>query len=458
VARAAAGERHPARQRLLRRRDLRPRRPGDAQPLAAGGDRLPRLLRAGAVDRGGDAGDRAARGNRDPGDPRAAGGAGRSSTRDSALNGRRRDRPLLPCADAIRQQRSPAALSGPGRGAPANRGPSARVSRAVAGWRRRASAIPDAALRRAALTALNTKRGHTDGAALFAALPRARDRTLLDLLVAYELIWDYLDTVHEAAPTESNGRRLHLALVDALDPRRPLSDWYEHHTARDDGGYLRDLVEACRRGCTSLPSFSLVQELLATEAWRAQVLALNHLTDLEERDAALRAWAREEFPGEEPLAWFELSGAASASLVVHALLAVAADPAARAADAIEVRDAYWPWISLATTMLDSWVDRTEDDANGDHSYVAHYPDERRALERIEESLVESAARARRLPNGHRHAIVVAGMTAMYLTKDSVRTREPDRTTRRLLAAGGTLPRLLHPILRIWRLRYGQRAA
>lgn len=313
-------------------------------------------------------------------------------------------------------------------------------------------------MRSAALTALDTKRGHTDGAALFAALPRARDRTLLELLVAYEIIWDYLDTVHESAPDERNGRQLHLALVDALDPRRPLSEWYEHHTVSDDGGYLRDLVVACRRGCASLPSFSLVREMLAVEAWRAQVLALNHLVDAEQRDAALRAWARAEFPGEKRLAWFELSGAASASLVVHALLAVAADPGARQADARTVRDAYWPWISLATTMLDSYVDRAEDTANGNHSYVAHYQDERRAVERIENSIVESATRAMRLPNRHRHAVILAGMIAMYLSKDSVRAHERNRSAQRLLAAGGTLPRLLHPILRIWRVRYGQQAA
>lgn len=333
-----------------------------------------------------------------------------------------------------------------------------RISKEAARWRRQASGIPDAALRRAALTALDTKRGHTDGAALFATLPRARDRTLLDLLVAYEIIWDYLDTVHESAPDERNGRQLHLALVDALDSRRPLSEWYEHHTASDDGGYLRDLVVACRRGCASLPSFPVVREMLATEAWRAQVLALNHLADPEQRDAALRAWAWEEFPGEERLAWFELSGAASASLVVHALLAVAADPDARSADALTVRDAYWPWISLATTMLDSYVDRAEDAANDNHSYVAHYPDERRAVERIETSIVEAAARVMRLPNRHRHAVILAGMIAMYLSKDSVRAHEWNRSAQRLLAAGGTLPRRLHPILRIWRVRYGQQAA
>lgn len=332
------------------------------------------------------------------------------------------------------------------------------VSAQASRWRQRAQAIPDAGLREAALGALDTKRGHTDGAALFAILPRARNRALLDLLVAYEIIWDYLDTVHESAPIERNGRRLHLALVDALDVERPTSDWFEHHPAGDDGGYLRDLVEACRASCARLPSFEVVRGMLAAEAWHAQVLALNHLEEPADRDAALQAWAREQFPDEASLSWFELSGAASASLVVHALLALAADPDASADDAIAVRAAYWPWISLATTMLDSWVDRAEDAASGNHSYVAHYGDERQAVERIALSIGEAATRAILLPNGRRHAVVVACMVAMYLSKDSVRTPEAKIAAMRLRAAGGALPRRLGPILRLWRIRYGQQSA
>ena len=57
--------------------------------------------------------------------------------------------------------------------------------------------IPDAAIRQDALSALDRKRGQTDGAALFSILPRARDASLLRLLVAYQIIWDFLDSVHE---------------------------------------------------------------------------------------------------------------------------------------------------------------------------------------------------------------------------------------------------------------------
>jgi hypothetical protein len=44
-------------------------------------------------------------------------------------------------------------------------------------------------------------------------------------------------------------------LTDALDVDRPLSDYYLHHRARHDGGYLAALVAACREGCRGLPGY-----------------------------------------------------------------------------------------------------------------------------------------------------------------------------------------------------------
>ena len=88
--------------------------------------------------------------------------------------------------------------------------------------------IPDAPIREDALNSIERKRGHTDGAALFWILPRHRDLNLLRLLVAYEIIWDFLDSANERAARAgpANGRQLHLALIEALDPVAPISDYY----------------------------------------------------------------------------------------------------------------------------------------------------------------------------------------------------------------------------------------
>lgn len=331
-----------------------------------------------------------------------------------------------------------------------------QASRALASWRSRAALIPEPTLRRTALDALATKRGHADGAALFSVLA-PRDRRLVDALIAFQTIWDALDSIHELAPDEPNGRQLHLAVVDAFDLSSQPRDYYRHHPLGADGGYIRDLVTACRGAMATMPSYASVLGAVRPHLLSTDALALNHL-EPDARDTALRAWAPVHFADDRELVWFERSAAASASLVQLALIAAASRPATTRDDAVVVRDVYWPWPSLAATLLDSYVDQLDDEMSGSHSYVRHYPSPDVAVDRIEESIQRSAEAALAARGGHRHAVIVACMVAMYLSRDSAWQPELRPTTERLLRAGGSLTQALAPVLRAWRLYYGHRAA
>jgi tetraprenyl-beta-curcumene synthase len=333
------------------------------------------------------------------------------------------------------------------------------VSREVRAWRAKARAIPDAPIRENAVSALLRKRAHTDGAALFWIIPNVRSLPLLRMLCAFEIMCDFLDSVSErgAQRGQANGKQLHMALVDALAPSRPISDYYEHHPWREDGGYLDAMVEVCRECCALLVGYERVRELVLQEAWRAQVLAVNHDLDPEQRDADLRAWVGQEFPAESAVTWYEISGAASAPLTIHALLALAVEARHSAAEITRVHAAYLPWISAATTMLDSYVDQIEDAVNDDHSYVAHYPSHEIAVQRISRLVNRSVSHAGALRDPERHILIVACMVAMYLSKDSARSPSLQRGAERMVAAGGALTGFLLPVLRLWRTIYTQRS-
>jgi tetraprenyl-beta-curcumene synthase len=109
-------------------------------------------------------------------------------------------------------------------------------------------------------------------------------------------------------------------------------------------------------------------------------------------------------------------------------------------------------------MLDSYVDQAEDAENGDHSYIAHYPDPESALSGIQELVRRSIAETHSLPNGHKHAVIAGAMIAMYLSKQTAHTAKLRAGASTFIYAGGSLTRLLLPILRAWRAAYGQRAA
>jgi tetraprenyl-beta-curcumene synthase len=334
------------------------------------------------------------------------------------------------------------------------------VGEEVRRWRRRAEAIPDPSLRADALHVLDQRRGHLDGAAMFWILPRRRSRHLLRALVTYELIQDYCDNVSERAATVNGGEesQLYLALADAVEPDRPLSDHYHAEPWSDDGGFLRTLIETFRTESDLLPSIEVVRPRLVRDAPLAAVLATNHLADPERRDAALRGWVEANLPDEADLRWYELAAAGSGWITPHVQLALAAQPRVTQEQSDAIHAAYFPWCTLTLTMLDSYADQAEDADRGHHSYFGHYPTGEEGVERLCASIEQAAQSLLSLPDGERHGVLLACMVALYLSKDSVRTPEMRDATRRVARAGGMLPWALTPVARAWRIHNAQRAA
>ncbi len=265
-------------------------------------------------------------------------------------------------------------------------------------------------------------------------------------------MWDFLDSASErgAYAGRANGRQLHNALVEALNPQAPISDYYRYHPWKDDGGFLLALVETCRSMCAELPSYRQVCDSMLDGVKRCEIQSLNHDPDPSTRDAALRQWAEREFPNAYGLEWFELTAAASA-FMPHVLLALAAEPSCESYELTAVQSAYFPWIALAIAMLDSYVDQAVDDVSDSHSYISHYASERLALERLAVIIKQAISRTASLPNGRRHTIIAASMVAMYLSKRSANTSTLRIQTRTLVRAGGLLPMLLLPAAGIWRM-------
>lgn len=334
------------------------------------------------------------------------------------------------------------------------------VSREVHAWRERACTIPATPIREDALNALTTKRFNLEGAALFAVLPPRRDMSLVRLLVAFQALLDFLDNLTERSVPEplASGEQLHRALVEALEPSVPMSDYYRYHPWREDDGYLTALVSTCRECCARLPAYRAVQASVVQAARRCAVQGLNHDPNPTRRESRLRQWAAAEFAGENGLSWWELTAAASSTLGIHALLAHASDPSGARREARAVDAAYMPWVCAASTMLDSYVDELSDTAGEGHSYVAHYASPSVATRRVRDLVHRSIAEVCVLRGGARHALIVAGMTAMYLSADEARTPAMRARTARFIAAGGSLTRALLPILRLWRILAARRDA
>lgn len=329
-----------------------------------------------------------------------------------------------------------------------------RIEREVRYWRRRAEQIPDPALRRLALANLRAERGNLDGAAAFATFtPRAHRDTVVRAQVAFQIIYDYLDSLAEQPSDDPirNGRQLHRALLIALDPTATHLDYYAHHARRCDAGYLEDLVDACRTAFGALPSGSSV----AASALRAtaRMVAYQSLVHDDRRGscAALARWAARQTPAPLGLRWWEAAAAGASSLIVFALIAAAAEPALGTRETAAVESAYFPWIGALHVLLDSLVDRSQDRDAGRPGLVEHYRSPGEAAVRLTLLASHASAAARTLEHRHQHTVLLAGMAGHYLSSSAATLPDALPATRGVLGSLGALSR---PTTMIFSVRRG----
>jgi tetraprenyl-beta-curcumene synthase len=317
-------------------------------------------------------------------------------------------------------------------------------------WEDVAGTIPDPRLRELALATLQEESLSAMGAALVATTARRHNPELVRLLVALQLAWDYIDTLAEQPADDpvATGVQLHRALVDAVAAEPPRRDYHRLYPG-DDGGYLLALVERCRGASASLPAFDRVRPAAAGELHTAEIQYANHAPPAR-REAVLRAWAAEQ-TRDDDARWFELAAAASSSLGVLALLALAADATAGDATVAQLHAAYVPWVDALTALLDSVVDRPADARAGLPSWVDQYSSDAAAAERLADVTSRAVAGVRALPNGGRHVAIVTGMIAMHLSQPTARLPGVQPMTRAVLRAADTpVMSLLLLLLRSWR--------
>jgi tetraprenyl-beta-curcumene synthase len=319
-------------------------------------------------------------------------------------------------------------------------------------WRARATAIPQPALRDIACRTLACEGLNAEGAALFATLaPIGRRRAATRLLVAFQVMYDYLDALTEQPIPEPlrSSRQLHLALRAALGGPAPADGYFAHHPLGCDGGYLAELTASC---CRILSRFPGAHEA-APHAIRAAVRSAegqsqSHAAACTTEHELIR-WAERETPAGLDLRWWEAAAAAESSLVIHALLASAAEPNLTASCAASVAAAYWPWITGLNALLDDLIDTAEDAAEGTHSYITRYRSPALLARRLGAIAAEASSAIGLLPLRRRHAVIFAAMTSYYLAAPQAAHAEIEPVARRVCDEIGMD---LRPLLAMLRAR------
>jgi tetraprenyl-beta-curcumene synthase len=321
-------------------------------------------------------------------------------------------------------------------------------------WERRARAINDPVLQTLALQKLHDERFNAEVAATLVTLaPRKHRKRVVEAVVAYEVMYDYLDGLTEqpAADPLRNGHELYRAFVEAIAMDvEPAGDYYAFHPQSDDGGYLEELVRVIRGALEQLPSTTTISVACRRAAGRcaeAQIRA--HAASLL-GTAQLEQWASSEAAG-TPLGWQEfLAGAASSVLAVHALIVAGANAQTTADEADEIDTVYLSICTLST-MLDSLVDYDRDIQAGQAGYIRYYEQHDVLARDLANAARRAVAHAAPLPSGGHHIMTLVGVAAYYASAPTARGEFARPVT---LSVCRELRPLITPtlaVMRAWRL-------
>lgn len=315
-----------------------------------------------------------------------------------------------------------------------------RVQILLKKWEKEALKCRDGNLRKQALASLKNKAFHCQGGAVFALLvPDHKVRKkIIRLIVAYQTICDYLDNLCDRAGNTDDDafRMLHTALFDALEEKKTYADYYKYYPYKDDGGYLKKLVDECRESIAFLPSYNQVkQDLLKLAEWYAELQIRKHV-DLKIRENMLKNWVYTWLPSYPELKWQEFAAATGSTLGVFSLFVLAADPKVDREQVKRAEEAYFPWICGLHILLDYFIDQEEDYEGGDLNFTFYYDDEKEMEERLMLFIEKAYDKASTLAPALFNQMVTDGLLAMYLSDHKVSALQYKNIAENLLQAGG----------------------
>jgi tetraprenyl-beta-curcumene synthase len=315
------------------------------------------------------------------------------------------------------------------------------VEKRLSRWEWEASICSDRELRKQALASIKGKKFHCQGGAFFAVkCPRYVD-PLVDLIVAYQTLCDYLDNLCDRANCTDQAAffQLHTSLLDALSPDDHKHDYYRDYPYKDDSGYIDKLVQECKRCISGLPSYACVyQHAVDLARLYIHLQAYKH-APLEVREDVLTKWAAGGLVSHPQLLWQEFAAASGSTLGIFALFALACDNGIGYTEAQEAVNAYFPWICGLHILLDYMIDQQEDRLGGDLNFTFYYRDQTQMQERLQRFITEAIAQANQMTDTVFTRTIIEGLLAMYLSDRKVKEQGLGRIAQDLVATakGGT---------------------
>lgn len=299
------------------------------------------------------------------------------------------------------------------------------VDQELSFWKHYAQNIPDSILSQQAAMSIEKKSFHAQGGSIYSLYPNRKNPLSVKFIVALQTISDYLDNLCDRVGVmdAKSFLQLHQAILDALDPNPHFSDYYANYPYKNDGGYLRSLVNTCKIYIRTLPSYEQIRkEVLFLAKLYGEMQSYKHIS-LSEREDAIRSWFCPYSSRYSELSPWEFSASAGSTLGIFLLCVLAEDENLTKDEVLQTVDAYFPWVCGFHILLDYFIDEQEDRIAGDLNFVSYYNSQEEKKQRLAHFLRQSIDKVSVLPHPLFHQTIIHGLLAMYLSDPKTNAEE-----------------------------------
>lgn len=303
-----------------------------------------------------------------------------------------------------------------------------QVHRELAYWKSRAEEIPNPELRKQALASIENKTFHCEGGSILSLAAKKNHKEAIRFIVAYQTISDYLDNLCDRSTSLDpvDFAALHESMADAISLDHQLKNYYREREDQNDGGYLRELVTACREVLARVEHYQDVKKHMGELCEYYCDLQVHKHVEVKDRVPRLQTWFdghREKNPDME---WYEFSACTGSTLGIFCLISYALRDDFKPEYADSIRNGYFPYIQGLHILLDYFIDQEEDREGGDLNFCFYYENEEALFERLRHFVKNADQHTARLPHRKFHKLINRGLLGVYLSDEKVRKQEKIR--------------------------------
>lgn len=320
-------------------------------------------------------------------------------------------------------------------------------------WKERAAKIPDSELRKQAIASIETKAFHCEGGAILALMAGDRVSEVIPFIVAYQTISDYLDNLCDRSTSldPNDFAALHESMGVALTTDKMHSDYYRYRKEKDDGGYLRDLVEKCQMTLRKNEHYEDIKDYLLELCRYYCDLQIHKHVKVEERVPRLQKWFNQNKMGLPEMEWYEFSACSGSTLGIFCLVSYGLSDEFRQEHAVQIRNGYFPYIQGLHILLDYLIDQEEDRLGGDLNFCFYYEDEKELFNRLNHFVAEADRHIEGVPYQRFHRLINRGLLGIYLSDEKVnRQKSVKLLAKELIKSSGLTSFIFYVNCRLYR--------